>query len=124
MIFLDTHATVWLYSGYLEKISKKAKAMIEAEDLYISPMVVLELQYLFEINRIRVKSLDIYEDLHFRIGLKLDETSWGYIVKESLSLDPTSDPFDRLIIAHAKALDAKLLTKDEYILSNYDKAYW
>jgi PIN domain nuclease of toxin-antitoxin system len=52
VVFLDTHITVWLYAGLIEKISQTAKKTIEANDLLISPMVKLELQYLFEIGRI------------------------------------------------------------------------
>ena len=124
MIFLDTHIVVWLYSGYFEKLSEKAKQLMEVEELLISPMVILELQYLFEINRIKVASLEIYEDLHFNIGLRLDETPWSCIIKQSLSINYTRDPFDRLIIAHAQVSKSKLITKDENILSQYNQALW
>lgn len=124
MIFLDTHLVVWLYGGFTEKIPDQVKKKIESEDLYISPMVLLELQFLFEINRITIPASKIYDDLHFRIALKTEDTSWGYIVKQSLSIDYTRDPFDRFIIGHAHALNSILLTKDQNILSNYEKAFW
>lgn len=124
MIFLDTHLVVWLYGGLIEKIPFGVREKIEAEDLYISPMVLLELQFLFEINRIKVPAIEIYDDLHFRINLKTEDASWGYIVKQSLEINYTRDPFDRLIISHAAALDSTLLTKDQNILTNYPKAYW
>lgn len=124
MIFLDTHLVVWLYGGFVEKISDRVKAKIESEDLYISPMVLLEMQFLFEINRIKIPAIEIYDDLHFRIHLKTEDTSWGYIVKQSLGINYTRDPFDRLIVGHAAALNSILLTKDQNILANYGKAYW
>ena len=63
LVFLDTHITVWLYSGLVEKISDTAKQAIDANDLLISPLVKLELQYLFEIGRITVKPDTIIKNL-------------------------------------------------------------
>ena len=48
VIYLDTHILVWLYGGMVDLLSEKAKTLIESEDLVISPLVELELQYLFE----------------------------------------------------------------------------
>ncbi len=36
----------------------------------------------------------------------------------------TRDPFDRLIVSHAKLKSATLITKDPHILKNYIKAVW
>jgi PIN domain nuclease of toxin-antitoxin system len=63
VVFLDTHIAVWLYAGLIVKISETAKQTIEANDLLISPMVRLELQYLFEIGRITVKPDTIIKNL-------------------------------------------------------------
>jgi len=43
---------VWLAGGEVEKISAPAAEAIRKSDLVISPMVLLELQYLFEIKRL------------------------------------------------------------------------
>ncbi len=50
--FLDPHVVVWLHSNHLSKFSEKAKNHLETHDLFISPMVMLELQYLFEIKKL------------------------------------------------------------------------
>jgi len=34
------------------------------------------------------------------------------------------DPFDRLIVANARAADAVLITKDQRIHMNYPRAVW
>ncbi|MCK4765175.1 MAG: hypothetical protein KAW12_23450 [Candidatus Aminicenantes bacterium] len=47
MCFLDTHIVVWLYQGDFSLLSKEAKQTIEKDDIFISPLVSLELQYLF-----------------------------------------------------------------------------
>jgi len=43
---------------------------------------------------------------------------------EHVSSEWTRDPFDRLIVAHAAANDARLLTKDEKIRRHYKRAVW
>ncbi|WP_230458629.1 PIN domain-containing protein [Microcystis aeruginosa] len=55
MIYLDTHIVVWLYAGLTAKLSDCAKHLINENELYISPIVRLELQYLYEIGRIIAK---------------------------------------------------------------------
>lgn len=71
MIFLDTHVVVWLYAGIVEKISKLAIQQIESNELLISQMVRLELQYLYEIGRITVAPDIMIKDLSNTIGLKV-----------------------------------------------------
>ena len=63
MYFLDTHIILWLYQLSLELLSEEAKKAIEENDIFVSPIVVLELQYLFEIGRIRDDSQTIIEYL-------------------------------------------------------------
>ena len=62
-IYLDTHVVVWLYSGELFLFSEKACQLIEENELLISPLVLLELQYLFEIKRITVEPTVIFDSL-------------------------------------------------------------
>jgi PIN domain nuclease of toxin-antitoxin system len=122
---LDTHVLVWLYTNDIDKISVKAQQSIEQSDLLISPIILLELQYLFEINRITARPNEIYEDLNYRIGLRIEEKiPWYSIVKESLNINWTRDPFDRLIISHVNRLDCNLITKDRLIIANYERAVW
>jgi PIN domain nuclease of toxin-antitoxin system len=122
MIFLDTHVVVWAYQGDAHLLSKKVVGLIEANDIYISPMVVLELQYLYEIKRAKIRAQAVVDSLQRSIGLSVHECSFEKIVQHSLSSNWTRDPFDRLITAHATALDATLLTKDETIHKFYKKA--
>ena len=124
-LFLDTHAVVWLHDKVVKNFSKEGKEAIEKSDLYISPIVMLELEYLFEIDRISANSVSIVEYLENRISLKVDEdlkTSRWFVT--SLQEKWTRDPFDRLIVSHAKTKGAALLTKDKVILKNYIKAFW
>ncbi len=51
MIYLDTHVVAWLYAGEVERLSTEAKRLLDRQILIVSPMVVLELQYLYEVER-------------------------------------------------------------------------
>ncbi|MES2204268.1 MAG: PIN domain-containing protein [Pseudomonadota bacterium] len=124
MIFLDTHVFVWLYAGLSEKFSAKAIDLLNNHDLKISPMVMLETQYLYEIKRIQIPARQIYEDLHLRLGVTVANDDFSMITQNALNFSWTRNPFDRLIVAHAMALSALLLTADNAILENYAGSVW
>ena len=47
-MYLDTHVAVWLYEKDEERISRLARELIESSELLVSPMVLLEVEFLFE----------------------------------------------------------------------------
>jgi PIN domain nuclease of toxin-antitoxin system len=124
LIYLDTHVVVWLYAGEIKKLSKQAKKLINSYEVFISPIVVMELQYLFESLRITVGAKEIVSDLSERIGLKMCDISFNTIVGRALDFSWTRDPFDRIIVANAAVKHNILVTKDQNILDNYEKAFW
>lgn len=52
MILLDTHVVAWLHAGLVERLPPHARELLEDEDLGMSQMVCLELEYLHEIGRL------------------------------------------------------------------------
>jgi PIN domain nuclease of toxin-antitoxin system len=124
MIYLDTHVAVWLASGETARLSRRAARLIDQEQLVISPIVLLEMELLKEIGRIRVPADTIYELLQREIGLTTCRHDFISIIKAALSRKWTRDPFDRIIVAQAALSGERLLSKDENILSRYPKALW
>ncbi|MEA3286625.1 MAG: PIN domain-containing protein [Candidatus Marinimicrobia bacterium] len=124
MIYLDTHIVVWLYAGEIEKLSKRSIDLINANDPYISAIVRLELQYLYEIERITDTANEIIADLSNRIGLEVCDKNFNDIVMGTLDLSWTRDPFDRIIVANAAVNENLLITRDKNILKNYDLSRW
>jgi len=124
LIYLDTHVVVWLYAGKIKKLSEQAKELINDHEVIISPVVRLELQYLFEIQRVTGEANEIVFDLSDRIGLKMCDKSLNTIISGALDLSWTRDPFDRIIVANAAVNQNILVTKDQNILKNYEKAMW
>lgn len=97
VIYLDTHRAAALYQGALDGFSKPAHAAIDVDDdLRISPMVMLELEYLHEIKRIRVSGRRIVDALASDIGLT--------------------------ILAQARWARAPLITKDRAMHAHYHQA--
>lgn len=117
--FLDTHIAIWLYEKRLDLLSEKAKQFIEKNDLFISPAVKLEIEYLFEIEKIKDNSETICSFLEKNIDLRIENSSFLEIIKISLNEKWTRDPFDRIIVAHSKLKDYTLISKDKKINKNY-----
>lgn len=124
LIYLDTHILVWLYSGMIDKLTKKAKEAIENSDIYISQIVRLELQYLYEINRIKATPARIINYLSKAIGLKISKIFLTDIIDEALKISWTRDVFDRLIVAEASISGVGLITADKELRIQYKNAVW
>jgi PIN domain nuclease of toxin-antitoxin system len=122
--FLDTNAVIWLYQGEIEKFSESIKSRLEDHDLFISPLVKLELQHLYEIERIREKADKVTAQLYDQIGLQIHNIPLNVLIEHSLSESWTRDPFDRLITCHARIENGYLITRDQHIRANYNKALW
>ena len=125
MTYLDTCVVVWLFGGETDKLSQSAAEGIrEADEILVSPAVVLELQLLHEIKRARTASMKVIERLSAEIGLAICGLPFAAVVEHALDQAWARDPFDRLIVAHARANDAPLITKDERIRQHYQRSIW
>jgi PIN domain nuclease of toxin-antitoxin system len=107
VILLDTNALLWMLSGH-----RRARPLTRLPRLYISPASLLEVQMLIEIGRgrlVRGKSVsDIARDPRW----VQDEPPAGDWFEVATDVSWTRDPFDRLIVAHARVRRWKLATGD------------
>ena len=124
MIYLDTHVVVWLYAGRTDLFPPPATSLIDANDLLISPVVGLELQYLYESGKTAEPAGPVIQALAREIGLQRCDLSFADIVDVALQETWTRDPFDRVVVAQARLRGAPLLTKDRDIQGHYDGAVW
>jgi PIN domain nuclease of toxin-antitoxin system len=122
--YLDTHVVVWLYEGDRGKLSGPAEERIQKDELFISPAVILEIQFLYEIQRITRTGPVMVEALSEELGLTVCELAFRSVIESALHEKWVRDPFDRLIVAHASANNAQLITKDEKIRRHYKHAIW
>lgn len=124
MIYLDTHVVAWLYAGRVDLLSARARQLLELEELLISPMVTLELEFLREIGRLAVGGNAVVQSLAAQIGLRVCERPFAVVVESALDQSWTRDPFDRVIVGHAALAGSALLTKDATIRRRYRRACW
>lgn len=123
--YLDTHVAVFLHDGLTEALSIEAKRLVEANDLLISPMVLLEFDYLYRRKKIGVSAEVLFTTLNTAFGVSICRFPFAATVQEALDIDWTMDPFDRLIVAQARANQGSILiTKDRLIRRNYRNAVW
>jgi PIN domain nuclease of toxin-antitoxin system len=109
VILLDTNAVIWM-----DRNHPRARKLARATRLLVSPATVLELQLLEEIGRIRLRSgahgiveADAWE---------IDEPPASDWFERAAEESWTRDPFDRLIVAHARLRGWRLATADRSVL--------
>lgn len=81
-------------------MSKKDLAeAIDDYDLMISPMVQLEIQFLYEVERIREKPEVLIKTVAADFGIAVCNDTFKSVADSAASFHWTRDPFDRLIVA-------------------------
>jgi len=123
--YLDTNVVVWLAQGNLKRISRKAKDMVAEADLLISPMVMIELEYLYEVDRIKLPARDVQRKVEHEIGVQVCTLPFPIVANIMLDQKWTRDPFDRMIVAQANANGlAYLVSADDEIAAHYPRTVW
>jgi PIN domain nuclease of toxin-antitoxin system len=124
VIYLDTHAVVALYKD-IDLLGEKARRLLRNHaDYAISPIVRMELQFLYEIQQIKHSPRQILRHLENAIGLTTCDKPFASVIDLAESLSWTRDPFDRIIVAQASVDLDPLITKDLRIHEHYCKAVW
>lgn len=124
MIYADTHVVAWLFAGRSDLIPPHARAALDRDPVLISPMVALELQYLFETGRTVAPAQSVLESLAGDIGLRLCDLPFSDVIDVAIRQSWTRDPFDRVIVAQAALRRAPLVSRDTTIRANYNRAVW
>lgn len=97
---------------------------LDAEPVGVSPIVELELTYLFEIGRVSEPASAPLSALRRELGMQVADVSLAEVIETAKDLSWTRDPFDRLIAAHAIVANAPLVTADETIREHLHLAVW
>lgn len=122
--YLDTHTAIGLAHGR-PRIGRDAAKLIQRAELLISPMVLVELEYLYEIGRLTLSGKDILRKLEHELGLRLCDLPFADVAKTALDEKWTRDAFDRIIVAQARLNGlAPLISSDEQIAKHYPRTVW
>jgi PIN domain nuclease of toxin-antitoxin system len=128
MFVTDAHAFLWFLSGD-KKLSKKAlnafRLCDEGKEIIVVPSIVLlECMYVCEKKRVALEFQQIMRKIEGTFNYPvypLDEE----VILECYSIRQIVEAHDRIIVATARLLDAKLITKDENIMdSKMVETFW
>ena len=113
VILLDTNALIWLHRGH----SRSRPLRETFQRLYVSPASVLELQFLVEAGRLRLRSQATVSDLIDDDRWAIDDPPSDRWFTAAVEVGWSRDPFDRLIVAHARLRGWRLATGDDALLT-------
>jgi PIN domain nuclease of toxin-antitoxin system len=111
----DTHALVWYINGTLPRVVDDIFKSAENGEstLFIPTVVLVECLYLLENRKIDLN----FDDLLRRIEMSRTfiPTSFNFQLLKLLPEIQVGELHDRIIVATAKMLNARLITKDKEI---------
>jgi PIN domain nuclease of toxin-antitoxin system len=114
---LDTHFVIWIATG-AERLAEFSWI-----DRYrpwgVSPVTLLEIQFLAEIGRIKVQNPEFSDVLAADSRFVIDEVPMVPLIRRAMELTWTRDPFDRLIAAHSSFRRLPLCTTDRVLRSHH-----
>ena len=115
---LDTHACVFslVAPGKLGTRARRAMESVEAGEsrAWIPAAVAAEIVILRELGKIELGLAHLETAMEEAPGLRFLDLNLRQL-DEFAALGALRDPFDRLIVGAARALDARLVTKDRAI---------
>ena len=123
--YLDTHIVLWLAAGKVNRLSSKARGLLDRSELLLSAIAFLEFEYLHELGKTKFPARDLLEKVSHETNLRLCDLPFPLIAAAALDETWTRDPFDRLIVANAKANGfAWLISADEEMRKHYPRTVW
>ncbi len=112
LILLDTNALIWLHLGH-----RRAAGLLRTRRrLYVSPATTLELAFLAEAGRIRLRGGISPATLIESEPWPIDDPPAARWFARAADVAWTRDPFDRLLVAHAQLRGWRLATGDTDLL--------
>jgi PIN domain nuclease of toxin-antitoxin system len=117
VILLDTNALIWIDGGH----ARVGTLLRRNTRLWVSPATLLEIQFVQEVGKIRLKDASlqwITEDDRWLVD---EPPSAAWFVR-AVDVLWTRDPFDRLLVAHAMVRRWRLATSDGRILEHLGAA--
>jgi PIN domain nuclease of toxin-antitoxin system len=118
VILLDTNALIWVDRGH----PRGAALTKRGARLYVSPANLLELQFLIEAGRLRMRGEATIADLAADDRWVLDDPPSAAWFEKAMAIGWTRDPFDRLLVAHARLRNWRLATSDATVMEHLTAA--
>ena len=113
-LLLDTHAFLWFASGD-RRLSRRARAAMETEgaELYISAASVWEMAIKASLGRLTLPApVDSYMTEKIAEGYRMTAVTGAQAAAVQQMPFHHRDPFDRLLVAQARAEGYPIVTRD------------
>jgi PIN domain nuclease of toxin-antitoxin system len=125
-ILLDTHALIWWFSNE-SKLSRRASSMIANQNNTVLVSAAIAWELAIKVNLGKFDALSLITELPRYVedeGFEELPISMEQAVRTGLLPLHHRDPFDRLLVAQAQALNVPILSADA-VLDQYDvKRVW
>lgn len=116
-VLIDTHILLWILSG--SKRLKEVSWIKKYPYWTLSPVSLLEIQFLVEVGRLVLDFPAILQKLREDNRFKIDDLSLEEVCLAALNISWTRDPFDRLLVAHSQVRSLPFGTRDKLIREKY-----
>jgi PIN domain nuclease of toxin-antitoxin system len=125
-ILLDTHALIWWF-GNESRLSRRASSMIATQNNTILVSAAIAWELAIKVNLGKFDALSLATELPRYAeeeGFEELPISMEHAIRAGLLPLHHRDPFDRLLVAQAQALNVPILSADA-VLDQYDvKRVW
>ena len=116
-VLLDTHFLLWMLSA--SPRLDEYPWVYEQAPLGVSPVSLLEIQFLHEVGRIQARNPDLSRAVASDPRFVVDEPPLLSLIERSLPMTWTRDPFDRLLCAHSELRRVPLCSVDRSIREHH-----
>lgn len=116
MILLDTNALLWLDRGHPR--SRPLERF--ADRLHVSPVSLLEAQLLVETGKKPLRRGRTVAAILNDPRWLVDDPPSAALFEQALDIPWARDPFDRLLVAHARLRRWRLASSDAALLDHLD----
>lgn len=116
-LLLDTHFLLWVVTG--SRRLREHAWVLDQGALGVSPVSLLELQFLHEVGRIRLDNPAFSEAVASDARFVIDEAPMLPLFQRAVALSWTRDPFDRLLCAHSELRRVPLCSLDRGIQQHH-----
>jgi PIN domain nuclease of toxin-antitoxin system len=116
-LILDTHFLLWIVT---EATRLDEFPWLERYEPWgLSPVSLLEVQYLGEAGRLEVDSSAFVAAVKQDTRFTIDDVPLLTLVEHAIAVSWTRDPFDRLLVAHSSARRTPLCTLDRELRTRH-----
>jgi PIN domain nuclease of toxin-antitoxin system len=117
-LLLDTHFLIWILLR--SRRLRRYPWLDDHRPWGVSPVSLLEIQFLAEVGRLTIKAPGFFEAFHADPRFCVDDPPFAAVIRHALGLSWTRDPFDRLLAAHSAVRRVPLCTADAAFVGSHD----